>query len=85
MYMPSFFAICTVDYHALNIEMYFSLTDDNSPNFNEPNMTNMLLLSSFIVGAIYLLGSNGDPVPEITWNTFYREILTKGEVQYISQ
>lgn len=58
-----------------------SKSDDNSPNFNEPNMTNMLLLSSFIVGAIYLLGSNGDPVPEITWNTFYREILTKGEVE----
>ena len=43
-------------------------------------MTNLLLLSSFILGAMYLLGSGGDPVPEITWSTFYREMLTKGEV-----
>lgn len=58
-----------------------SQPEQNSPNFNEPNMTNLLLLSCFILGAIYLLGPDGDPIPEITWNTFYREMLTKGEVE----
>lgn len=58
-----------------------SRPEQPNPGYNDPNMTNLLLLSSFILGAIYLLGSGGDPVPEITWSTFYREMLTKGEVE----
>ncbi|CAB4020625.1 paraplegin isoform X3 [Paramuricea clavata] len=71
----------------------FSNMDDRSdsdkpkppelPNssFNDPNGMNIFLLLSFILGGLYLLGSNGDPVPEITWNTFYREMLTTGEIE----
>ncbi|XP_028392662.1 paraplegin-like [Dendronephthya gigantea] len=54
-----------------------------NPNsgFTDPNGVNTFLLLSFILGALYLLGSNGDPVPEITWNTFHREMLMTGEVE----
>ena len=59
---------------------YFNLLEHPNSSFNDPNGINVFLLLGFIVGALYLLGSNGDPVPEITWNTFLREMLTTGEV-----
>jgi hypothetical protein len=56
------------------------LSEHPNSSFNDPNGMNIFLLMGFILGALYLLGSNGDPVPEITWNTFYREMLMTGEV-----
>jgi hypothetical protein len=62
------------------LEKNFLFSELPNSSFSDPNGTNIFLLLSFILGALYLLGSNGDPVPEITWNTFYREMLTTGEV-----
>ena len=67
--------------HQMLSHHYFNLLEHPNSSFNDPNGINVFLLLGFIVGALYLLGSNGDPVPEITWNTFLREMLTTGEVR----
>ncbi len=37
-----------------------------------------------IIGAVYLFTSSIDPVPETSWSSFQREMLSTGEVSHSS-
>lgn len=50
----------------------------------DPNQGGWIQILPWIVlAAFYLLTAGTDPTPETTWTTFYREMLTTGEVHII--
>ena len=43
----------------------------------------MTIIPWLMLALFYFLAAGSDPTPETTWSTFYREMLSTGEVQFV--
>ena len=55
---------------------------DEAGSDDDPNQGGWVqILPWLILGMFYFLTAGSDPTPETTWSTFYREMLSAGEVK----
>lgn len=58
--------------------------EEESGSDDDPNQGGWVqILPWLILGMFYFLTAGSDPTPETTWSTFYREMLSTGEVDHM--
>ena len=76
---------CPLTKSIMNHNFFTIILGDSQNSEEEPENQGgwVTILPWLMLAWFYFLAAGSDPTPETTWSTFYREMLSTGEVKFV--